>query len=98
MRTIDIVCPVFQEEETIQLFHTRLSSVVDKLSLHYACRILYVLDPSSDRTESILAEISRLDPRVELLVMSRRFGHQLALIAGIEHCRGHALVLLAKDP
>jgi polyisoprenyl-phosphate glycosyltransferase len=97
MRTVDIICPVFQEEETIQLFHTRLSCVLEKLSSEYTCRILYVLDPSSDRTESILAEISRVDPRVELLVMSRRFGHQLALIAGIDQCRGDAMIMLDSD-
>jgi len=97
MRTVDVICPVFQEEETIQLFHTRLSCVVDKLSSEYTCRILYVLDPSSDRTEPILAEISRVDPRVELLVMSRRFGHQLALIAGIDQCRGDAIIMLDSD-
>jgi polyisoprenyl-phosphate glycosyltransferase len=97
MRTVDIICPVFQEEETIQLFHTRLACVVDKLSSQYTCRILYVLDPSSDRTESILAEISRVDPRVEILVMSRRFGHQLALIAGIDQCRGDAIIMLDSD-
>jgi glycosyltransferase involved in cell wall biosynthesis len=97
MQTIDIVCPVYQEEETIQLFHTQLSCVVNKLSPQYACRIIYVLDPSPDRTESILAGISGLDPRVELLVMSRRFGHQLALIAGIDHCRGDAIIMLDSD-
>jgi polyisoprenyl-phosphate glycosyltransferase len=97
MRTVDIICPVFQEEETIQLFHSRLACVADKLSSQYTCRILYVLDPSSDRTESILAEISRIDPRVELLVMSRRFGHQLALIAGIDQCRGDAIIMLDSD-
>jgi polyisoprenyl-phosphate glycosyltransferase len=97
MQTVEIICPVFEEEETIQIFHTRLSCVVDKLSSQYTCRILYVLDPSSDRTESILAEISRVDPRVELLVMSRRFGHQLALIAGIDQCRGDAIIMLDSD-
>jgi dolichol-phosphate mannosyltransferase len=96
-QTIDIICPVFQEEETIQLFHKTLSSVVDKLSSRYDCRILYVLDPSPDRTEAILTEICSSDPRVELLVMSRRFGHQLALVAGMDYTRGDAVVMLDSD-
>jgi glycosyltransferase involved in cell wall biosynthesis len=94
---IDIVCPVFREEETIQLFHTSLVSVVDQLSELYRWRILYVVDPSSDRTEAILTEICRSDPRIELLVMSRRFGHQLALVAGIDHSCGDAIVMLDSD-
>src|SRR5215470_10885456 len=97
MPAIEVVCPVFQEEETIQLFHTRLVRVVDELSARHACRIIYVLDPAPDRTESILTSISRLDPRVEVLVMSRRFGHQLALLAGIDHCRGDAIIMLDSD-
>ena|SRR5215831_14855225 len=97
MQTIDIICPVFQEEETIDLFHTKLSTVPDKLSSHYSCRIFYVVDPSRDRTEAILRDICNTDSRVEMLVMSRRFGHQLVLIAGIEHSRGDAVVMLDSD-
>jgi polyisoprenyl-phosphate glycosyltransferase len=97
MQTIDVICPVFQEEESIRLFHNRLSSVVDKLSSRYSCSILYVLDPSRDRTEAILKDICSSDPRVQLLVMSRRFGHQLALTAGMDHSRGDAVVMLDSD-
>jgi dolichol-phosphate mannosyltransferase len=97
MQTIDIICPVFREEEVIRLFHTRLSSVVEKLSSCYACRILYILDPSHDQTETILREICSADPRFELLVMSRRFGHQLALVSGMDHSRGDAVVMLDSD-
>ena len=97
MKTIDIICPVFQEEETIHLFHTQLSSVADELSSRYSCCIFYVVDPSRDRTEAILRDICSSDSRVELLVMSRRFGHQLALIAGMDHSRGDAVVMLDSD-
>jgi len=75
MQTIDIICPVFEEEETIGLFHAKLSSIADELSSRYSCRIFYVVDPSRDRTEAILRDVCSSDSRVELLVMSRRFGH-----------------------
>jgi len=97
MQTIDIICPVFEEEETIGLFHAKLSSIADELSSRYSCRIFYVVDPSRDRTEAILSDICNSDFRVELLVMSRRFGHQLALIAGMDYCRGDAIVMLDSD-
>src|ERR1700730_15592848 len=97
MQTIDIICPVFEEEETIGLFHAKLSSIADELSSRYSCRIFYVVDPWRDRTEAILGDICSSDSRVELLVMSRRFGHQLALIAGMDHSRGDAAVMLDCD-
>jgi dolichol-phosphate mannosyltransferase len=97
MQTIDIICPVFEEEETIGLFHAKLSSIADELSSRYSCRIFYVVDPSRDRTEAILRDICSSDSRVELLVMSRRFGHQLALIAGMDHSRGDAIIMLDSD-
>jgi polyisoprenyl-phosphate glycosyltransferase len=97
MQTIDIICPVFQEEESIALFHAKLSSIADELSSRYSCCILYVLDPSHDRTEAILRDICSADSRVQLLVMSRRFGHQLALTAGMDHSPGDAIVMLDCD-
>ena len=97
MPTIDVICPVYREEEAIGRFHDRLSAALDPLTKAYTFRILYVLDPSPDRTELVLSKISASDPRVEVLVMSRRFGHQAALIAGIDHSRGDALVMLDSD-
>jgi hypothetical protein len=63
MQTIDIICPVFQEEETIGLFHTKLSSVADELSSRYSCRIFYVVDLSRDRTKANLRQIFSWDSR-----------------------------------
>ena len=97
MQTIDIICPVFREEETIRFFHARLASIADKLASNYSVRILYVLDPSHDKTQSILAEICDSDSRVELLVLSRRFGHQLALVAGMDYSHGDAIIMLDSD-
>src|SRR5215471_18386579 len=69
MQTIDVICPVFREEEVIGLFHDRLSAVLAPLGQRYAIRVLYVLDPSPDRTEMVLSAIAANDPRVEVLVM-----------------------------
>jgi dolichol-phosphate mannosyltransferase len=97
MQSLDIVCPVFREEEMIALFHRQLSAGLEPLDHRYRIRIIYVLDPSPDRTEALLSSISAADPRVEVLVMSRRFGHQAALIAGIDSSRGDAVVMLDSD-
>src|SRR5215472_2575322 len=97
MRTLDVICPVFREEEVIDLFHKRLSAALAPLDQRYAIRVIFVLDPSPDRTEMALAMISETDPRVEVLVMSRRFGHQAALIAGVDYSHADAAIMLDSD-
>jgi glycosyltransferase involved in cell wall biosynthesis len=94
---IDIICPVFREAEGIQAFHSELAAVMDKLADDYISRVLYVMDPSVDDTESRLAEICAADARATTIVLSRRFGHQAALVAGMDHARGDAVVMLDSD-
>ena len=97
MKSIDVICPVFQEEEVIESFHEKLVEALGKLSARYRIRIVYVLDPSPDRTEAKLFELSKRDSRIEILVMSRRFGHQAALMAGMDHSAADAVVMLDSD-
>jgi len=97
VKTVGIICPVYQEEEVIDLFHERLTSAIKDLSARYSFKILYVVDPSPDRTEEILASLSRRDPNIGVLVLSRRFGHQVALTAGMDHCDADALIMLDTD-
>ena len=97
MPKIDVICPVYREEEVIELFHRSLAAVLDGLSHRYAFRILYVADPSPDGTEAALSAIAQQDARVEVLVLSRRFGHQIALVAGLDHSRGDAAIMLDSD-
>jgi dolichol-phosphate mannosyltransferase len=97
MKTIDLICPVFREEEGIKAFHEQLAATLNALSARYVFRIFYVLDPSPDGTEAKLAEISESDSRVEVLVMSRRFGHQAALMAGMDYSTADAVIMLDSD-
>jgi glycosyltransferase involved in cell wall biosynthesis len=97
MMTIDIVCPVFREEASIGLFHRALLEGTAPLSEEFTLRYIYVVDPSPDRSEALLREIAHQDNRVTVIVMSRRFGHQAALIAGIDASTGDAVVMLDSD-
>jgi dolichol-phosphate mannosyltransferase len=97
MKQIDIICPVYCEENVIGAFHGRLMAAIECLPLLYCLRVYYVLDPSPDQTEIVLRELAAQDPRVTVLVMSRRFGHQAALIAGMEACDGDAAIMLDSD-
>ena len=96
MKQIGIVLPVYNEAEVIGLFHQELTKVIDLIH-QYEFRIIYVVDGSNDDSESILAKISSKDRRVEVLVLSRRFGHQATLLAGIDACDSDAIIMLDSD-
>lgn len=95
-RRLDVICPVFREAAGIASFHERLSRVTDGLA-GYECRFIYVVDPSGDGSEAVLAGIGASDPRVDVVVMSRRFGHQLCLVAGLDLSDGDAAIMLDSD-
>ena len=97
MRAIDIVCPVYAEGDAIRIFHERLLSALAALTSRYVFRFIYVVDPAGDGTEAVLEDLVSADPRVEALVMSRRFGHQMALVAGLDASSGDAVVMLDSD-
>lgn len=97
MRNIDIVSPVYREQDLIEKFHAALDAATKKLLDRYNLRFIYVVDPSPDETEAQLAALARRDGRVKVLVMSRRFGHQAALIAGIDESDADAVVMLDSD-
>lgn len=97
MSSIDIISPVFREEATIAAFHAALLDTVARLPDLYTVRFIYVIDPSADRSETILADLAANDPRITVVVMSRRFGHQAALIAGIDRSAADAVIMLDSD-
>lgn len=97
MKTIQILCPVFREEEVILEFHARLRAAVEPLTERYAISYVYSVDPGNDRTEEILFALAEREPEVRVIVMSRRFGHMAALVAGIDVSDADALVMLDSD-
>jgi len=97
MKRIQILCPVFREEEVILTFHERLVEATSALQGRYIVSFIYAMDPSPDATQEILFSLADRDPNVSVLVMSRRFGHQAALLAGLESCDCDALVMMDSD-
>lgn len=94
---LDIICPVFREEAVITLFHRRLSAMLDALGPTVAARVLYVVDPGGDDTERLLEGLTRTDPRVTVIVLARRFGHQASLVAGLDHTDADAVLMMDCD-
>ena len=93
---LSIVVPCFNEEEVIEETHERLTRMAARLTdLEY--EIMYVDDGSRDRTPALLEELQQSDPNVRVIRLSRNFGHQVAVTAGLEHAAGDAVVLIDAD-
>jgi dolichol-phosphate mannosyltransferase len=95
--SLQIVCPVYNEQDVIALFHNALSSTLSTIENRYQWRILYVVDRSSDDTMKILRKFSENDKRTQVLSLSSRFGHQMSLVAGIDHCNSDAVIMMDSD-
>jgi len=92
---VDLVIPVFNEEEAIKRTYADICQVVD--ALPYEFRFIYVDDGSNDGTADALRDICAKDPRVTLLQLSRNFGHQAALTAGMDASQGDVMISLDGD-
>lgn len=92
---LTLVVPVFNEEDTIELFHR---SVREHPGLkEHAVEILFINDGSRDRTAEIIATLADEDPLVTRIDFSRNFGKEPALFAGLEHARGDAVIPIDVD-
>lgn len=92
---VDLVIPVFNEAGVIEQTHPRVCAVID--GLPYGFHILYVDDGSRDGTVDSLRKISTQDERVSVLSLSRNFGHQAALTAGMDASRGDIVITMDVD-
>jgi polyisoprenyl-phosphate glycosyltransferase len=92
---LSIVVPVYKEEANVAPFLRRVESVMEQAQLDY--EVVFCLDPSPDRTEACIGEEILRNPRVRLLVFSRRFGQPAATMAGILACRGATCVVIDVD-
>lgn len=92
---ISVVVPVFNEEKGLEELFRRLASSVSSLSGNY--ELLFVDDGSRDSTFEKLSGLARNDKRVRFIRLSRNFGHQVAVTAGLDHCRGEAVVIIDGD-
>jgi len=97
MKTIDIVLPVYNEEDGLNSFHQALMLVLDRLRDRYCFNITYVLDRSIDNSFNVLKSLVATSKNVTVIHLSRRFGHQMSLVAGIDQSKGDALIMMDCD-
>ena len=90
---LSVVAPVYNEDATLEPFYSRVCEALEDVEFE----LVLVDDGSTDRSASLMAELASGDPRVRVVYLSRNFGHQTALTAGLDHARGDAVVMLDAD-
>ena len=93
---LSVVVPCFNEEEVLPEMHRRLVNVLEGIP-DLAFELIYVDDGSRDATLDILRGFQQADPRVRVVVLSRNFGQQMALTAGLQNAAGEAVVVIDAD-
>lgn len=94
-QTISVVVPAYNEKEVLPEFHRRTSAVLDGLDLK--SEIIYVNDGSTDETLDLLKSLQATDPRIVIVDLSRNYGKEIALTAGLDHARGDAAIPIDAD-
>lgn len=95
MKKITIVVPVYNEQDNLREFYKRIVSVLDKEKYEYG--LIFVDDGSSDDSRRILRELAKDDHRVEAYLLSRNYGHQLAITCGLDNADGDAVITMDGD-
>lgn len=94
-RLISIVVPAYNEEEALPLFYEQLSAVLAELPNDF--EIIFVDDGSTDRTAAVIDRLESENKAVRALHLSRNFGHQAALAAGLSHAHGEYSISMDAD-
>lgn len=94
-RLLSVVVSVYNEEEVLERFYRETSRVLEGIGWDY--EIIFVNDGSADESPAILKRLARQDGRVKVVSFSRNFGHEAAMIAGIDHSSGDGIVCMDAD-
>ena len=92
---LSVVVPVFNEDDVLSEFYSRLSSVLAGIEMRH--EIVFVNDGSVDKTLSVIDKLRCNDPNVAVIDLTRNFGKEIALTAGLDHARGDAVINIDAD-
>ena len=93
---IDVVIPIYNEQENLPVLNKRLKEACENLN-DLTWQVIYVNDGSSDRSLEIMLDQRREDPRFSIVELSRNFGHQAAIAAGLTCSDGDAVIVMDGD-
>jgi len=95
MKTLDIVVPFLNEKENLPVMLDRVTAALAGEDINW--RLVFVDDGSTDGSTQWAAETARINPHVVLLRLSRNFGHQIAITAGMDYSKADAVVIIDAD-
>lgn len=93
--SLSVVVPAYNEQEVLPEFHRRLFAVIDALDMD--TQVIYVNDGSTDSTLDVIDVLRARDARVTLVDLSRNFGKEIALTAGLDHADSDAVIVIDAD-
>ena len=96
MKKISIIIPAYNEEDSLPYLYERLTKLIDDIK-NYEFEILFVNDGSKDKTLEIIKEYRKKDNRFAYVNLSRNFGKEIAMIAGLDYAKGDAVVFMDSD-
>lgn len=96
MKKITILVPCYNEEKSLPLLHVRLATLMDSMTA-YKWELLLVNDGSSDKTMDVVRELRAMDSRVCYIDLSRNFGKERAMLAGMDYATGDCMVIMDAD-
>jgi dolichol-phosphate mannosyltransferase len=94
---ISIICPVFNEQDAIPIFYRRLAAAIEPLIDRYAFEILFTNNCSTDESLSVISTLRKCDPRIQAITLSRNFGYQASVLAGLKNVKGDAIIVIDVD-
>lgn len=95
-KLISIVVPAFNEEDVLELFYQRMGDICDRLT-NYHCEMIFVNDGSTDRTRQVIEKLCLMDERICSIELSRNFGKEAAMTAGLDMAQGDAVAIFDVD-
>jgi glycosyltransferase involved in cell wall biosynthesis len=96
-KRISVVTPVFNEAATVAVFHQRLSAALAPLAARYEFEFIFSDNASTDDTVARVTALRAVDPRVQLLALSRNYGYQASMVAGMRQASGDAIIFIDAD-
>lgn len=97
MKKITILTPMYNEQENISQFHHQVSTAISSLTAKYQFEFLFINDGSIDNSLDQVKIIQKKDTRVKYLDLSRNYGKEIAMLAGMDYAQGDAVIIMDSD-
>ena len=96
MKKISIIVPAYNEEESLPFLYERLTNLLNSIE-NYEFEVLFINDGSKDKTLEIIKELRQKDERFCYVNLSRNFGKEVAMMAGLDYAKGDAVIFIDAD-